>query len=827
MSELPVTQIFPDLLVGLATRQQFIVCAPPGAGKSTALPLMLLQQAGLDGKIILLEPRRLAARNIAEFLASQLGEAVGERVGYQMRGDNRQSAKTQLLVVTEGILTRLIQSDPELSGVAMVIFDEFHERSIHADLGLALSLEVQQAFNPELKLMIMSATLESDALSKLLPDAQLLESQGRSFPITYSYHSIKRDWQWSEQLAQLVTKALTEQTGSVLVFLPGNAEIRQVEQQLRPNLSAEQELHSLYGKLGLAEQQAAIRPALPGKRKVVLATNIAETSLTIDGISCVIDSGLERQASYHASSGTTRLQTKMICKASAIQRAGRAGRLQAGHCYRAYSEEQLNHRPFAASPEITRSELSRLVIELMQWGADAGELQWLDMPPKAHLGQAKQLLSELQLLKNDRLSERAEHLSNSGVGPRMLAMLDQAQTWQQQTNVNGLLWRACQLAALLDNNSSHKSDQISQAQAELAGAAKQQYQQQLKQLAQRFKVKPASDIDAKWDGLLLAQAFPDRIALKRQGRSYTCSGGFGLELHEQQHHLAKLDAMVVCDLYWPEGRNQGKVALACELDLSELKTLQTERFSTQLHCQWSETAKRIVAEKQQRLGALVLSAQAAEQLEPELVAKAWLEQIERKGFSWLPLNDKTRAWLERTRCAQQWFSELAMADFSDEALLDDAEQWLSMHLSTCRTWQQLKNIDWLAALKSRLDWQQQQQIESLVPSHYLAPSGNRAAIRYQLGNAPVVSIKLQEMFGQPQSPQLGNKIAITLELLSPGGKPLQLTQDLASFWQSAYVEVKKEMKGRYPKHPWPDDPVSAQATHKTKRQLNYAKPNQG
>lgn len=823
LSALPVTQIFPDLLASLSNKQQFIVCAPPGAGKSTALPLMLLQQAKLKGKIILLEPRRLAARNIAEFLASQLGESVGERVGYQMRGDKRHSSQTQLLVVTEGILTRLIQQDPELDGVAMVIFDEFHERSIHADLGLALSLEVQQAFNPELKLITMSATLESDALSKLLPEAQILESQGRSFPITYSYHSIKRDWQWSERFAQLVAKAMAEQSGSVLAFLPGNAEIRQVEQHLRPLLSAEYQLHSLYGKLSLAEQQAAIRPAQEGKHKIVLATNIAETSLTIDGISCVVDSGLERQASYHANSGTTRLQTKMICKASAIQRAGRAGRLQAGHCYRAYSEEQLNHRPFAASPEITRSELSRLVIELLHWGADASELQWLDMPPSAHLGQAKQLLSDLALLKDGRLSDRAEQLNSSGVGPRMLAMLDQAQQWQQQHSVEGLLWRACELAALLDSNNSHQSDQLSQAFTALKGLAKQQYLQQLKQLAQRFKVKATGGVAEHWDGLLLAQAFPDRIALKRQGRNYTCSGGFGLALDEQQHQLSKSDALVVCDLYWPEGRNHGKVALACQLDLAQLKTLQAERFTSRLHCQWSDSAKRIVAEKQQCLGELVLSAKAAEQLEAEQVVSAWLKQIRVKGFAWLPIGDKASAWLERVRCAQQWFSELAMADFGEEALLEDAEQWLTMHLASCRTWQQLKNIDWLAALKSRLDWQQQQKIESLVPSHYLAPSGNRAAIRYQLGQAPVVAIKLQEMFGQPQSPQLGNKVAITLELLSPGDKPLQLTQDLASFWQSAYVEVKKEMKGRYPKHPWPDDPVSAQATHKTKRQLNLSK----
>ncbi|WP_411992722.1 ATP-dependent helicase HrpB [Agarivorans sp. DSG3-1] len=823
MSALPVAQIFPALLEHLAAQQHFIVCAPPGAGKSTALPLMLLKQAKLDGKIIMLEPRRLAARNIAQYLASQLGEKVGERVGYQMRGENRQSANTQLLVVTEGILTRLIQADPELAGVALIIFDEFHERSIHADLGLALSLEVQQAFNSELKLMLMSATLESDALQQLLPEALLLESEGRSFPISYSYHPVDRDWQWSERVAKVTQQALAEQTGNVLVFLPGNAEIRYVAQQLDAQLNAEVELHSLYGKLSLAEQQAAIQPPAAGKRKVVLATNIAETSLTIDGISCVVDSGLERQASYHATSGTTRLQTKMICKASAIQRAGRAGRLQAGHCYRLFSEEQLNHRPFANSPEICRSELSRLVVELQQWGASANELQWLEQPPAAHLAQAEQLLSQLALLEGGRLTARAEGLASSGLGPRSVAMLDQAQQWQNNLSQKGLLWRACELAALLDINAPLNGVEPNQAILQIQGAAKQQYKQQLTSLSQRLKIHSQAAVDPYWDGLLLAQAFPDRIALKRQANSYTASAGFGLELQQDQQALAKYSAMVVVDLYWPEGRNQGRVALACELDIERLRQFQPERFSQQLHCLWSESAKRVVAEQQQRLGSLVLSSQPANQLEPELVIEAWLEQINRKGFSWLPLGDRAQAWLEKVRCAEQWFSDLKLLDFSDQALVDSAEQWLNMHLQSCRSWQQLKSIDWLAALKSRLDWQQQQQIEQLVPSHYLAPSGNRAAIRYQLGQAPVVAIKLQEMFGQPQSPQLGNKIAITLELLSPGGKPLQLTQDLASFWQSAYVEVKKEMKGRYPKHPWPDDPVNAQATHKTKRQLNYSK----
>ncbi len=819
MSALPIAQLFPELLAKLQQQRQFIVGAPPGAGKSTALPLMLLRQAKLPGKIILLEPRRLAARNIAQFLATQLAEPLGQTVGYQMRGEQRLSANTRLLVVTEGILTRLIQNDPELCDVAMIIFDEFHERSIHADLGLALSLEVQQVFKPELKLMVMSATLENDALLGVLPEAVLLESAGRSFPISYSYHPIKRDWQWPDKMAQLVLQAAQQQHGSLLVFLPGNSEIRQLAERLKGGLPVELSLHPLYGKLSLAEQQAAIQPPQEGRRKLVLATNIAETSLTIEGISCVIDSGLERQASYHATSGTTRLQTKMICKASAIQRAGRAGRLQAGHCYRAYSEEQLNHRPFANSPEISRSELSRLLIELQQWGAEAEDLQWLNQPPAAHLAQANELLTELGLVSQGRLSSAAQQIGANGLGPRSVAMLEQAQRWQQQLPQAGLLWRACELAALLDVNGSLASSQPAQAISQLQGALKQQYQQQLSRLAQRFKLKPEASIDECWDGLLLAQAFPDRIAIKRQGRSYHCSGGFRVELDEQHHHLAKETALVVVELFWPEGHKQGKVALACELNLALLEQYQPSRFSTQLHCQWSDSAKRIVVEQQRRLAQLVLSSQAAEQVPAELISQAWLAQINSKGFAWLPLDAKAAAWLERVRCAEQWFSELGLADFGEQALLDDAEQWLALQLQNCRSWQQLKSLDWLAALKSRLSWQQQQQLEQWVPSHYLAPSGNRVAIRYQLGQAPVVSIKLQEMFGQPQSPMLGNKVAITLELLSPGGKPLQLTQDLASFWQVAYVEVKKEMRGRYPKHPWPDDPVAAQATHKTKRQL--------
>ncbi|WP_432460891.1 ATP-dependent helicase HrpB [Agarivorans sp. QJM3NY_25] len=819
MSALPVAQIFPALLEQFSLRQNFIVCAPPGAGKSTALPLMLLQQAAFKGKIIMLEPRRLAARNIAQYLASQLGEALGQRVGYQMRGDNRQSVNTQLLVVTEGVLTRLIQSDPELSGVGLLIFDEFHERSLHADLGLALSLEVQQAFNPELKLMLMSATLESEHLQQILPDALLLESEGRSFPITYSYHPIARDWQWSERVAQRCMLAVSEQVGNLLVFLPGSGEIRQVAQYLSAELPAELELHCLYGQLSLAEQQAAIQPPAQGKRKLVLATNIAETSLTIDGISCVIDCGFERQASYHASSGTSRLQTKMICKASAIQRAGRAGRLQAGHCYRLYSEEQLNHRPFANSPEICRSELSRLQIELLQWGANAAELTWLDAPPAAHLAQAEQLLIELGLMTSQgQLSPTAERLGRAGIGPRMFALIEQAQCWQQQFSQAGLVWRACQLVALLELNLPIKADEPNQAILNLQGAAKQQYKQQLGQLAQRFKVTVSDPIDAKWDGLLLAQAFPDRIALKRQGTAYTCSAGFGLELDEQ-HPLLKQQALVVVDLYWPEGRTQARLALACPLDLAELESRQAERFSTQLYCSWSDSAKRIVAEQRKQLGALVLHRQPSTRFEPRQISQAWLQQIHSKGFAWLPIGERAQAWLQRVCCAQQWFSELAWPDYSEQALLAEVEQWLLLDLQACRSWQQLKNLDWLALLKSRLTWQQQQQLEQYAPIHYLAPSGNRATIRYQLGQAPMVSIKLQEMFGQPQSPRLGNKIALTLELLSPGGKALQRTQDLASFWQSAYIEVKKEMKGRYPKHPWPDDPVLAQATHKTKRQL--------
>lgn len=823
MSTLPIEQIFPELLSYLAEQPdeaQLIIGAPPGAGKSTALPLMLLRQAKLDGQIVMLEPRRLAARNIASYLAGQLGEPVGKQVGYQMRGETKASAQTKLLIVTEGVLNRKLQSDPELSGVAMLIFDEFHERSLQADLGLALSLEVQQAYRPDLCLVLMSATLDLEPLQALLPKAKQLISEGRSYPIEHRYHNLPRDRAWLDKLAQFCLQTCEQESGNILVFLPGAGEIRQLEQRLSERLGREFEVHPLYGQLKLEQQQAAIAPPPQGKRKIVLATNVAETSLTIEGISCVIDSGLERQASFHPASATTRLQTRMVCRSSAIQRAGRAGRLQAGRCYHLYSEEALNHRPFASEAEILRSDLSDLCLNLAQWGAQASELSWLDAPPKALLAQGYALLDMLGLAKDKQLTKRGLQVSELGMSPRIGAMLLQARSWQERLGEEVLV-RACELAALLESGALPR-DALSpeHAQRALQGAARQRYSQLLERLTKRFKLaKRVTGADAdKWDGLLLAQAFPDRIATKRSLGAYTLAAGFGVSV-DGQHRLARENYLVVADLFWREGQAQGQLALGAALDITELERLQPERFSWQQRCQWSGESHRIQALRCWCLGNLVLKQEVAAQPSGEALIEGWREVLAQKGLAWLPFNEVAQAWLVRARCAQQWFERSDWPGLDQQSLFDELDEWLLPYLDSCRSWGQLQKLDWQALLSQRLSWEQQQQLASLAPTHYQAPSGRKVAIRYSEGQAPVMAVKLQEMFGEPGSPMLGNKVKLTLELLSPAGRPLQLTQDLASFWQNAYQEVKKEMKGRYPKHPWPDDPTTAVATRKTKRML--------
>jgi ATP-dependent helicase HrpB len=768
----------------------------------------------------MLEPRRLAARTIAYYLAQQLGEAVGQRVGYQMRGERRVSDQTQLLVVTEGVLTRMIQTDPELNGVALVIFDEFHERSLHADLGLALCLEVCQ-LNERLRLLVMSATLDASAIAALLPEAAVLVSEGRSYPVTHHYQSAPQPRDLLACVSRTVLQALESETGHILVFLPGASEIRRCAAQLQSQLESTVVIHCLYGQLSLEDQRAAIAPPPSGQRKVVLATNIAETSLTIDGIRVVVDSGLERYALFHPGSGVTRLVTRMICQASAEQRAGRGGRQQAGICYRLYSQEQLSARPKFNLPQISRSDLSSLALQLCQWGVSSSDLRWLDEPPAGALAQAMALLGRLALVDDaGRLTAKGEQVCTLGSDPRLAAMLLQAKAWSERES-EPLLARACWLAAAIESNrlrseSAMLSDALSTLPRGDGASIRAQAQRYFKGLATNdaFNTDGAKD----WDALLLSCAYPDRIAQRRGSDDFRLSNGFGVCFAAHQHPAG--DFLVVVDLGWQEGRANGQAYLATELCLDSLKALRPEWFAWHEHCEWDAHAERVVSQQVQALSQLVLARRPSQKVSPAQIGRTIVDEVRRQGFDWLPLSSPAQAWHQRYLCAVAWVTELDWPNLTADGLMARLDDWLLPYLDGINSYKGLRSLDWLGLLRNQLEWRQQEQLERLVPNALKVPSGREVALYYQVGLPPKVSLKLQEVFGQPQSPTVAEgRVAVTLELLSPGGRALQVTQDLASFWKSAYPDVQKEMKGRYPKHPWPDDPISAVASAKTNRQL--------
>lgn len=818
MSELPVHQIIPQLLTELKQRQYLLLSAPPGAGKSTAVPLAILQQAQFPGLIVMLEPRRLAARHIAGFLASQLGESVGQQVGYQMRGEVKRSEQTRLLVVTEGILTRMLQDDPLLESVSLVIFDEFHERSLPADLGLTLALDACAA-NEELRLLVMSATLDMEAVATILPNAALLRSEGRSFPIELDYQPLPaRGIPLDQHCARVIEQVAQEQSGNILVFLPGVAEINRVASVLNQSqrLAPEIKVHTLYGAKSLDEQRRAIEPPPKGQRKVVLATNIAETSLTIEGIRVVIDSGLERIASYHHASGVTRLMTRMICQSSAEQRAGRAGRLEPGYCVRLYSQEQLDHRPKFSDPQIMHSDLMDLLLQLKQWGAGVDELTWVDRPPTGALRSAERLLQQLGLTDEKGQLTAAATLTSIGCGARSAALLDQAQRLAV-TRGTGLLERAVYLAALLEQRLPRASSAL------LEDALKQQDKTQARQLRQQVQryarqFNLATINDAPFtadDGVLLSAALVDRIAQQRgDGENYRLANGFAL--HGNGRHEPWL---VVLDLGWPQQRASGQLYLATPVNLAELQAAFPRWFGWHNHCDYDDSRQGFMSEQQQRLGELVIARKPEPKPDPAALEQGWLAAIRKQGIAWLQMNECCQQFRARVNSLRQWLPELELPDLTDEGLLESLDKWLPPYLTGVTTLKKLRALDWLEILRSQIAWQSLKQLDELAPTHYQAPSGRRVAIHYQSGQSPRISLKLQEMFGEPQSPKVAQHIPLTIELLSPAGRPLQLTQDLASFWQNAYPEVRKEMRGRYPKHPWPEDPATSEATRKTNRQL--------
>nr|WP_152431229.1 ATP-dependent helicase HrpB [Vibrio aquimaris] len=818
MSQLPIESVMPDLLSAIKTHSQVILKAAPGAGKSTHLPLKLLTENVVNGKIIVLEPRRLAARNIAYYLAQQLGESIGQRVGYRVRGESRVSVNTQLEIVTEGILTRMIQMDPELTGISLVMFDEFHERSIHADTALAFSLEIQDVLREDLKLVIMSATIDLDDIKVLMPNAKYIESQGRSFPVEYRYHPLRPNQGYEQVVVAQIHSLIGKETGSLLVFLPGMSAIKRVAEGLT-SLPSNVDVFPLHGQLGFRQQQAAIQAPTKGQRKVVLSTNIAETSLTIEGIRIVLDSGLQRTARFDVKNGVTKLEQVRIAQSSAEQRAGRAGRLEPGICIRLYSESSLNQQPYVPPAEILSSDLSSLAIELAQWGAsEPSELKWLDIPPQASFLQSKRLLVNLGLLDDKhQLTSRGKAACDLGVEPRIAAML---------THSNSPAWlsTAPAVAALLESperstvNFTHSVDSFKRGKH----SQQKMVHQRGMALARKLNVAFSTEsIEESLVAVMLATAFPDRVAQLRSGKvgKFLLANGHGAELNDEEK-LSISEYLVIADLIRTQS-GSSRIFLAVELELLSVKKWFPGLLKNNDYLDWDDEKGRLIAESQQCIGRLVVERAPLPTPPPEKMTQALLNYVRRKGLAVLDWSDNSTQLLERIRCAADWLPEQPWPETSDAQLLKNLEHWLEPYLIGVNSLQAMKKIDLEPVLMSYLSWPLNKNIDQWLPVYYLLPTGTKKKIRYKQGYEPILSVRMQEMFGQQASPKIAQgRKKLLVELLSPAQRPLQITSDLASFWASAYKEVQKEMKGRYPKHVWPDDPANHVATTKTKRQLN-------
>jgi ATP-dependent helicase HrpB len=807
---LPVSAVLDELLAALQSAPQVLLHAPTGAGKSTWLPLQILAKAGLPGRIIMLEPRRLAAKNVAYRLAQQLGEEPGQTVGYRMRAESKSGPQTRLEVVTEGILTRMLQQDAELQGVSLVILDEFHERSLQADLALALLLDVQQGLRDDLKLLIMSATLDNARLSQLLPEAPVVVSEGRSFPVERLYQPLASHQRLEDGIAAAVKRLLAEQPGSLLLFLPGVAEINRVLERLTGEVASDTDLCPLYGALPLAQQQKAIQPAASGRRKVVLATNIAETSLTIEGIRLVVDSGLERVARYDVRNGLTRLATQRISQASMVQRAGRAGRLEPGICWHLFAKEQAERAAEHAEPDILQSDLTGFWLELLQWGChDPAQLTWLDVPPAAALAAARALLHRLGATDDGgKLTAPGRQMAALGCEPRLAAMLVAGAA----LSADGLATAAL-LAALLEEPPRGGQMDIGY----WLSRPQPNWRPRAAQLAKRLPQR-AGQIDVDLAPRLLAQAFTDRIAQRRgQDGRYLLANGLGAAMN-QDEALSRAPWLIVPSLLQGHNSPDARILLALPVDIDALAAQLPAIVTQRTAVEWDDEKGTLRAWKRQQIGRLTLRAQPLAKPADEELQQALLDWVRAQGLAVLNWEGAAEQLRVRLQCAQAWLPEAEWPAVDEEPLLAALEQWLLPSLNGVRDLRGLKQVNIAEALSRLLDWQQKQRLDNALPTHYTVPTGSRLPIRYEAGKPPALAVRLQEVFGEQRSPMLAEgRIPVVLELLSPAHRPLQITGDLAAFWQGAYREVQKEMKGRYPKHVWPDDPATAVPTRRTKK----------
>ncbi|WP_407254187.1 ATP-dependent helicase HrpB [Klebsiella michiganensis] len=806
MSSLPVAAVLPELLSALRHAPQVLLNAPTGAGKSTWLPLQILAEGNINGRIILLEPRRLAARNVAQRLAELLGEKPGETVGYRMRAETCVGPNTRLEVVTEGILTRMIQRDPELSGVGLAILDEFHERSLQADLALALLLDVQQGLRDDLKLLIMSATLDNERLQRLLPEAPVIVSEGRAFPVERRFLPLPAHQRFDEAVAVAAAELLRSENGSMLLFLPGVGEIQRVQERLAERVASDVILCPLYGALPLSEQRKAILPAPAGMRKVVLATNIAETSLTIEGIRLVVDSAQERVARFDARTGLTRLVTQRISQASMTQRAGRAGRLEPGICLHLLAKEQAERAAAQGDPEILQSDLSSLLLELLQWGCrDPAQFSWLDLPPATNPRRPG-------VCSPTFLRWKASGCRRAGAKWRRWATIRAAAMLTAAEDADGAA-TAAKLAAILEEPPRGGNSDLSAAFARQQGNWQQRAQQLMKRLAVRGGQPDADSIAA-----LLASAFADRIAHRRgqEGR-YQLANGMGAML-DADDALGRHEWLIAPLLLQGSASPDARILLALPVDIHALIEQCPALARRSDIVEWDEALGTLKAWRRTCIGRLVIKTQPLAKPSEEELHQAMLNGIREKGLSvltWTPESEQLRL---RLHCAARWLPEEAWPAVDEASLLASLEQWLLPQMAGVHSLRALKALDVRQALQNWLPWPLRQKLDSELPTHYTVPTGSRIAIRYHDENPPALAVRMQEMFGEATTPTIAQgRVPLVLELLSPAQRPLQITRDLGAFWQGSYREVQKEMKGRYPKHVWPDDPANTAPTRRTKK----------
>lgn len=832
LEHLPIASVIPQLKKSLSVHSIVLLTAEPGAGKTTHVPLVLPNEPWLKNKkIIMLEPRRLAARAAARHIATLLHESAGETVGYRTRLDTKVGPTTKIEVVTEGILTRILQHDPSLNEYGLVIFDEFHERSLQADLGLALTLQTQTLFRQDLRLLIMSATLDTRTLTQQLTQAPVLTCKGQLFPVETRYLGSFQNRDFAQQVAKAIQRLLKTETGNMLVFLPGAGEIRRVDQQLSAlSLPQHTLITSLYGNLSPQAQDQAILLPPTGWRKVVLSTNIAESSLTIEGIRIVLDIGLMRLPRFDPGSGMSRLTTITISQASAEQRRGRAGRLEPGLCVRCWSETTQRTLTFRTPPEILDTDLTSLALELAVWGIkDTEELFWLDPPPTGALAQARHLLRSLDALDAEgHATEHGRKMADLPLHPRLAHMV--LQGIKRELGTLG-----CDLAALLSERNLLKGS-ADQDQADLRTKMEEYYRQTLGGTGPGV-IQRIWQTSQKWQkmlgitaypenqkhkidliGILLAQAYPDRIAQRqaKDSRRYKLANG-RLARFRRPDPLEHSEYLVIADLDGAQPLSH--IYMATPIHQDDLFKHFPDLLQTKECVEWNEATQSVIANREQRFGQLILEESRLPKPNSELVVAALLKGIRVNGLSCLPWTKAHYNWQARVQFLRRVMGpETDWPDVSNDTLLRTFETWLAPYLTGIFSFAQLKKFDLTWPLHALLTTEQRRNIDTLAPTHLTVPSGSRIALDYESGEIPILAVRLQELFGMTETPFIANNtIPVLIHLQSPARRPVQTTQDLKSFWKTGYVEVKKELKGRYPKHFWPDDPLQAPPTRGIKK----------